>query len=92
MADPFDPIPRLKQQVGAELAALLKDWPTTDAIEWLGIGQPRISDLRRQKLDRFSLESLIRYADRLMLDVKLSIELRPWRFPPRKKSGGDEGP
>jgi predicted XRE-type DNA-binding protein len=39
----------------------------------IGTDQPRVSDIRRGKLDRFSLETLIRYLVRLRCRVELKI-------------------
>jgi predicted XRE-type DNA-binding protein len=68
-----DPIPALKQQLGAELAVLLEGWNADDVAELIGTDRPRISELRRGKLDRFSLETLIRYVSRLRRRVDLVI-------------------
>jgi predicted XRE-type DNA-binding protein len=55
-----DPIPALKLQLGSELARLLAGWNADDIAVLIGTDRPRISELRRGKLDRFSLETLIR--------------------------------
>ena len=72
MARP-DPIPELKRQLGAELAALVYGWNADDVATLIGTDAPRISDLRRGKLDRFSLETLIRYLARLRRRVDLVV-------------------
>jgi len=69
----IDPIPDLKAQVGAELAALLAGWNADDIAALIGTDRPRISELRRGKLGRFSLETLIRYLTRLQRRVDLHI-------------------
>ena len=78
-----DPIPDLKRQVGAELAKQLgnwtSDWNSDDAAAWIGTDRGRISELRRGKLDRFSLETLIRYLTRLGRVVELEFHERPRR-------------
>ena len=68
-----DPIPQLKRQVGAELASLIYGWNADDVAVMIGTDRPRISELRRGKLDRFSLETLIRYVERMGRDVELVI-------------------
>ena len=68
-----DPIPELKRQVGAELATLLAGWNADDIAYMIGTDRPRVSELRRGKLDRFSLETLIRYVSRLRHRVDLVI-------------------
>ena len=68
-----DPIPALKQQLGAELARLLVGWNADDVGVLIGTDRPRISELRRGKLERFSLETLIRYLARLQHRVDISV-------------------
>jgi len=74
-----DPIPELKQEAARELARIIHSWNAHDIAVSLGTDQPRISDLRRGKLDRFSLETLIRFLSRRRYRVQLTIEpeLRP---------------
>jgi predicted XRE-type DNA-binding protein len=78
-----DPIPELKRRLGAELAALLDGWNADDVAALIRTDRPRISELRRGKLDRFSLETLIRYATRLRRRVELVITPEPW---PKRKA------
>jgi hypothetical protein len=68
-----DPIPQLKAQLGAELARSLAGWRASDVSYWMGAHPSRISELRCGKLDRFSLETLIRYCYRLRVRVEFSI-------------------
>ena len=68
-----DPIPALKQQLGAELARLLAGWRASDICDRIGTEAARISDLRRGRLERFSLETLIRYLTRLRRRVDLVV-------------------
>lgn len=44
-----------------------------DCAELLGTDRPRISDLRHGKLDRFSLETLIRFCARVSVSVELHL-------------------
>jgi predicted XRE-type DNA-binding protein len=68
-----DPIPALKRQLGTELARLLAGWNADDIAVVIGTDRPRISELRRGKLARFSLETLIRYLARLGHRVDVSV-------------------
>ena len=70
---PPDPVPALKELLGAELARLLTGWRATDVAFRLGTDAPRISDLRRGRLERFSLETLIRFTARLERRVQLTV-------------------
>ena len=74
-----DPIPKLKEQVAAELVRRISTWTTTELCFRLRIDQPRISDLRRGKPERFSLERLIRLLNEMNCRVELNItEDRGW--------------
>jgi predicted XRE-type DNA-binding protein len=73
-----DPVPALKQQLGSELARLLAGWNADDIAVWIGTDRPRISELRRGKLDRFSLETLIRYLARLGHRVDVTVTRTPF--------------
>jgi hypothetical protein len=71
-----DPIPDLKRQAGAELARLVAHWNGDDIGVLLGTDRARVAELRRGKLDRFSLETLIRYLTRLGMHAELRIARR----------------
>jgi len=74
---PYDPIPDLKRQVGDEIARLIADENSWQIATLIGTDQPRVSELKRGKLTRFSLETLLRYAYRLRRTPKISFEDRP---------------
>jgi predicted XRE-type DNA-binding protein len=79
MPAPHDPIPALKHQIAAAVVAELDGWTQPMAAELLRTDQPRVSDLRNGKLQRFSLERLIRFAAQRGATVSLEIT---WpRFP-----------
>jgi predicted XRE-type DNA-binding protein len=68
-----DPIPDLKRALGAELARIVADWNGDDIAYMLGTDRFRIAELRRGKLDRFSLETLIRFATRAGKRVSIQV-------------------
>ena len=72
-----DPIPQLKRDACAQLAPLLAGWNAHDIAAVLGTQQARVSDLNRGKLDRFSLETLLRFVARLNSVPTLIFEERP---------------
>jgi predicted XRE-type DNA-binding protein len=43
---------------------------------WIGVDRPRLSELRRGIVKRYSLEMLIRFLARLRYDVTLSVSRR----------------
>ena len=69
-----DPIPAFKRQLGDELARQLAGARAADVAALLHTEGARISDLRLGKLDRFSLETLVRYLHRLRFRVAVSVE------------------
>ena len=79
-----NPIPALKRQLGAELARIIHRYQAWDIAPTMGTDGPRVSDLRKGKLDRFSLEALMRYTCRLGYRVELRFEKIP--FGPRGRS------
>ena len=79
-----DPIPDLKRQLGSELSAHVTGWNGDDIGSVLGTDRSRIADLRNGKLDRFSLETLIRFATRLRLHVELKTSAPPRNVRGRK--------
>jgi Helix-turn-helix domain len=72
-----DPIPDLKRQAGAELARLVARWNGDDIGVLLRTDRARVADLRRGKLDRFSLETLIRFLTRLGTHIEMRIAPAP---------------
>ena len=53
----------------------IESWQTTqvDAARRLGISQPRLNALLRGRLDRFSLDALVKLATAAGLDVVISV-------------------
>ena len=86
---PDDPIPALKRQLGAEIARLIADGNAWEIAVAIGTDQPRVSELRRGKLERFSLETLIRYAHRLRRLTVITFEQR--RFNVRRSTPPGSG-
>jgi predicted XRE-type DNA-binding protein len=68
-----DPIPELKRQLGAELTALVAGWRAVEIADRMGIEPARVSDLRHGRLERFSLERLIRCLAGLRRRVDLVV-------------------
>jgi hypothetical protein len=79
-----EPIPELKHQVGEELIRVMASWNGPDLAVWLLTDAPRIKDLQCGRLDRFSLETLLRYAYALRRRPKLVFEDRGRVLPPAR--------
>ena len=73
-----DPIPALKRQAGAELARFVAGWNGDDIGACLRTDRSRIADLRHGRLERFSLETLLRLLDRAGMQVELRVTPRPF--------------
>ena len=64
-----------KAQLAAHIAQIInrRGWTQTYTAEQLGVDQPRVSQLMRGHLSRFSVEALLTFLKRL--DVKVNVEL-----------------
>ena len=71
-----DPIPALKDQLAEELVKALKGWQPTETQARLGLDQPRLWDLRHGRLERFSLQRLIRLLALLRYKATVTLERR----------------
>jgi len=68
-----DPIPALKRELGVKLAELMSGWNVDNIAYLLGTDHRRVPELRRGKLDRYCLETLIRFLARLRCPVAISV-------------------
>ena len=71
--DRLDPISALKRQLAYEIRTLIGDYNQHIAADALGVDQPRMSDILRDRLERFSLEKLIRLLANLDYRVELTL-------------------
>ena len=74
MSPDNDPIPALKREALAHLAEFLCHGNGDDLASLLGTDRFRIADLRRGRLARFSLETLLRFLVRVGLRVEVRVE------------------
>jgi predicted XRE-type DNA-binding protein len=98
--DENDPIPALKQQLRDALIEHIGHWNQYVAAKAIETDQPRMSDLERNQLERFSIETLIRYLSRVELRVEIKVvrlsmaEPRmfkfPWRGERENSSAGED--
>jgi hypothetical protein len=72
-----DPIPELKRELAAELVRIMSPYRTTDVLANVRIDQPRVSDLRRGRLERISVERLIRWLSQMGYRVEFSLTKVP---------------
>jgi predicted XRE-type DNA-binding protein len=64
---------RSKLMMALEQHIKAKNWTQTEAARHLGVTQPRISDLKRGKIDLFALDGLVQMALAAGLTVDLQI-------------------
>lgn len=68
---------RLRSQLMLGISELIRsrDWTQSVAARHCAIAQPRLNDLVRGKIDRFSLDALVNIAAALGLRVRMTIHL-----------------
>jgi predicted XRE-type DNA-binding protein len=81
MARWIDPVPALKRRVADEILLLLDGWRQDYAADFVGATQPKISELLRGHLERFTLDRLVRYLSRLHRDIEIVTTRRPGPSP-----------
>ena len=67
---------RARAELMQQIAAIIKaeGWKQTDAAAHCGVTQPRINDLLRGRVSRFSLDALVRIVTSLGRRVRVEIE------------------
>jgi predicted XRE-type DNA-binding protein len=81
-----DPVPALKRQLAEAILERLRGGSQLTIASRLGIDQPRASNLECGRLERFSLQQLVRFAARVDGEVTITVawtSRRVWIFPPR---------
>ena len=82
----MDPGAEIKRQLGGLIAQAMKGWNQHIGAAHIGIRQGELSELMRGKLQRFSLERLLRILARLDYDIEVHVRPtraeRPRRPPP----------
>ena len=68
-----DPVPELKRRVAARVAEHIRDLSALQAGMCLQIDARRVCDIRAGRLQRFSLEMLLRFLTRLHLRVEIYV-------------------
>ena len=67
---------RVRSELMDKITAVLQDsgWTQTDAAKHCGVTQPRINDLLRGRISRFSLDALVNIAAALGKRVHIELE------------------
>lgn len=68
---------RARAELMRQIAAIIQaaDWTQAEAAEHCGVTQPRINDLLRGRISRFSLDALVNIATALGRRVRLELEV-----------------
>lgn len=68
---------RVRASLMREIGKVVKNWeiPQVEAAKRLGISQPRLSDLLKGKIEKFSLDALVKLVDPAGLE--LSVRVKP---------------
>jgi len=66
---------RLRSELAIAIRSAVEGWqvPQTQAARRLGVTQPRLNDLLRGRVGRFSLDALVELAGRAGLAVRMEI-------------------
>ena len=76
----FDPVTAANLKLRAEMLAAIEQWVNDSGLtqkaigELLGVSQARVSDLKRGKIDKFSLDMLVGFAAKLGMEAHLVIK------------------
>ncbi|MFC3714726.1 helix-turn-helix domain-containing protein [Luteimonas soli] len=68
---------KVRAELMRKIASLIQDsgWTQAAAAEHCGISQPRINDLLRGRISRFSLDALVNIAASLGQQVRIALEV-----------------
>jgi predicted XRE-type DNA-binding protein len=88
--DDSDPVPLLKWQLARAILDYLGASGQGNMASRLGVDQPRASNLQHGRLERFSLQQLVRFVARADGEVTLTVRWRSRRVwiiprPPRRR-------
>jgi len=67
---------RVRSELMDKITAVIQEngWTQTDAAKHCGVTQPRINDLLRGRISRFSLDALVNIAAALGKQVRIELE------------------
>jgi predicted XRE-type DNA-binding protein len=75
-----DPIPELKRRFARVICEEMDGWSQEMAGALLRMDQPGMSHLRAGRLDRFSLERLVRFVARVQGEVTFTVTWKQRRW------------
>ena len=81
----MDPVEQIKRQLASELVRAIDGWTPGQLIYRIDIDQPRVSDLRRGRLERISLARLIRWLHAMGCEVRVTVERANARASARRR-------
>lgn len=66
----------LRSDLMSGLERIIVDMTQVDAAALLGVSQPRVSELKRGQIDRFTIDALVNMLEHAGCDTRLSIRRR----------------
>jgi predicted XRE-type DNA-binding protein len=84
---------RVRSELMNKIASIVerKDWTQSEAADQCGVTQPRINDLLRGRISRFSLDALVNIAFVLGQRVHLELDAVPARRASARRAGAGSG-
>jgi predicted XRE-type DNA-binding protein len=67
---------KIRSDLMSELQRLISGMTQTDAAARLGVSQPRVSELVRDQIDRFTIDSLVNMLARGGMRIRVSVDKR----------------
>jgi predicted XRE-type DNA-binding protein len=76
---------QIRELLVARLCKMIRsqDFTQAEAAQWLGVSQPRVSDLKRRRLDRFTVDSLIGLLTNA--GIRVSVEFSELKRSPNRE-------
>jgi predicted XRE-type DNA-binding protein len=76
---------RIRELLVAHLCKMIRsqDFTQSEAAKWLGVSQPRVSDLKRRRLDRFTIDPLIGLLTNA--GIRVSVEFSELKRSPNRE-------
>jgi len=76
---------QIRELLVARLCKMIRSQDVTqsEAAKWLGVSQPRVSDLKRRRLDRFTIDSLIGLLTNA--GIRVSVEFSELKRSPNRE-------
>lgn len=65
---------QMREQLARELCAIIDGWTMGEVVGYLGVYPARVSELRRGRVKGYTIDRLLRWAERLGYSARLILE------------------